>query len=74
MQRWIAYHGIAINLTTDLEPFRSIVPCGIADRSVASVESLTRCNMPVQELMQEYVVALTQAFEEVFDADTTASA
>ena len=74
VQKWISYHGIAINLTTDLDPFSLIVPCGIADRSVASVESLTCCNMPAQELMQEYIVALTQAFEEVFDADTTVGA
>ena len=69
VHRWIAYHGLAINLTTELEHFSSIIPCGIADRSVASVASLTACTMPADELMQEYVVALTQAIEEVFEAD-----
>ncbi|KAK9915148.1 hypothetical protein WJX75_005320 [Coccomyxa subellipsoidea] len=37
-QKWVTYHGLAINITTDLAPFRYITPCGIADRPVASVE------------------------------------
>ena len=69
VQRWIAYHGVAINLTTDLEPFRLIIPCGIADRPVASVASLTSCKLPPHELMLEYTVALKEAFEDVFNAE-----
>eukprot|EP00887_Chlorella_sp_A99_P001158 scaffold14.g1158.t1 len=38
--RWVAYHGLALNVTTDLGPFSGIVPCGIAGRPVASVRSL----------------------------------
>jgi hypothetical protein len=38
--RWVTYHGLALNVTTDLAPFAHIVPCGIADREVASVEGL----------------------------------
>ena len=39
-KRWVTWHGLALNVTTDLEPFRSIVPCGIADRPVGSVRSM----------------------------------
>ena len=38
--RWVTYHGLALNVVTDLEPFRQIVPCGIADKPVASVAGL----------------------------------
>ena len=37
-QRWVTYHGLAINLANDLRPFRLITPCGISDRRVTSVK------------------------------------
>ncbi|KAK0576468.1 hypothetical protein LWI29_017989 [Acer saccharum] len=46
VSQWITYHGLALNVTTDLTPFRWIVPCGIQNRQVGSVKELLRQSQP----------------------------
>lgn len=42
VSHWVTYHGLALNVTTDLSPFQQIVPCGIRDRQVGSIKGLLR--------------------------------
>jgi lipoyl(octanoyl) transferase len=40
VRRWVTMHGFSINVSPDLSHFGGIVPCGIADRGVTSLEML----------------------------------
>ena len=40
ISRWVSWHGLAINLNPDLAAFKAIVPCGVRDGGVTSLEAL----------------------------------
>jgi lipoyl(octanoyl) transferase len=61
--RWVTSHGFALNVGTNLDHFRLIVPCGISDKGVTSLEALT--GHPVT--MNAVEAAVSTAFAEVFD-------
>jgi lipoyl(octanoyl) transferase len=63
--RWITSHGFALNVGTNLEHFGLIVPCGITDKNVTSLERLI--GRPVS--MSEVEFAVCRAFADVFDRD-----
>jgi lipoyl(octanoyl) transferase len=61
VRQWVTYHGVALNLDPDLEHYRGIVPCGIAEHGVTSLVRLG-----VAATMAEVDAALQSAFAEVF--------
>lgn len=67
VQRWVAYHGIALNVCPNLEHFSHIVPCGIGDRPVTSVAQLLGVQgRQAAALLDEYAYALVDSLGHVF--------
>jgi lipoyl(octanoyl) transferase len=60
--RWVTSHGFAFNVNTSLKHFDFIVPCGITDRGVTSLEKLLGHAVPMHEVED----ATETAFREIF--------
>jgi lipoyl(octanoyl) transferase len=52
VRRWITMHGFALNVSTDLERFSAINPCGIAACPVTSLEDLCGISVPMEEVKE----------------------
>ena len=63
--RWITMHGFAFNVNTDLSYFNHIIPCGITNKQVTSLEKESGYKQDMQEVKEK----LKKNFELVFDAE-----
>ncbi len=63
VSRWITSHGFAFNVNTDLSYFDLIVPCGIADRGVTSLQRATGWTPPMSEVEDSLVRHVCDRFE-----------
>lgn len=61
--RWVTSHGLALNVAPDLSFFDLIVPCGILDRAVTSLERLCGGQAPPMQAVEQAVI---RHFVEVF--------
>ncbi|KAM3102024.1 lipoyl(octanoyl) transferase LipB [Phormidesmis sp. 146-12] len=62
VSRWITMHGFALNVCPDLRGFDQIVPCGIPDRPVGSLEQFIP-GITVQQIKPDVVKAFAEVFE-----------
>lgn len=65
VQRWVTFHGFALNVAPDLSHFSGIVPCGISDQRYG-ITSLA--DLGVRAQMNEVDEVLRAKFEELFGA------
>lgn len=63
--RWITMHGFALNVNTDLNYFNYIVPCGLTDKGVTSIEKELGKKVDMQEVKQ----ILKDKFGRIFNAE-----
>jgi lipoyl(octanoyl) transferase len=61
--KWITSHGFALNVATDLTGFGLIVPCGIADKGVTSLEKLLGWSLSMSAVEDAAAAAFADVFE-----------
>lgn len=59
----ITTHGFALNISPDLSKFEGIVPCGISDKQVTSIEALTGQKLPITLVAKRTARALGEVLE-----------
>lgn len=62
--RWITMHGFALNVNTDLSYFNNIIPCGIVNKQVTSIEKELGQKVEFEEVKEK----IKRNFEKVFDS------
>lgn len=65
LSRWVTCHGFALNVTTDLQHFELIVPCGITDFGVTSLQALLGTAPSMAEVETRVVDHLCRVFGRV---------
>lgn len=63
--RYLTIHGMALNVNTDMEYFNYIVPCGIAESGVSSMQKELNKKIPFREIVSNFETEFKNIFKKV---------
>ena len=63
LKKWVSYHGIAVNIDPELSFFNNIIPCGIVDKKVTSLENEIGRKIAMEEVKNKLKTHLVYLFE-----------
>lgn len=61
--RWVTKHGLAFNVNADMSYFQHIVPCGITDKAVTSLDKELGKKVDMKEIKQKFKKYFVEVFE-----------
>ena len=61
--RWVTMHGLALNVNTDLNFFKNIIPCGINDKEVTSISKEVGQDIKIKDVEKKLLNNLSKVFE-----------
>jgi lipoate-protein ligase B len=66
VKRWVSFHGFALNVNTDLKHFDLIIPCGLKNVQMTSMQEILGRRVPMDEVKQSTI----RHFSRIFGQDT----
>ena len=63
VKRWVSFHGFALNVNTNLEHFNLIVPCGLKNVTMTSMQVLLKNEVKLEKVKQSIVKNFGAVFE-----------
>lgn len=66
--KWVTMHGFALNVNTDLKYFEYIIPCGIKDKTVTSLQRELEKKFSIEET-EELKMKIKKHFADIFEAE-----
>jgi len=68
----VSFHGFALNVNTNLDDFNLIVPCGIRDKGVTSLQKLLGCEISMDEVIDRVAESFHGVFDSTFNLERLA--
>ncbi|MEA3312570.1 MAG: lipoyl(octanoyl) transferase LipB [candidate division WOR-3 bacterium] len=68
VKKWVSFHGFALNVSTDLDMFGLIVPCGLRDRGITSMEKILGQKPDFDQVKTSICTAFGHVFGIKFEA------
>lgn len=69
VRRWVAWHGFALNVGTDLSGFAAIVPCGLPGVTMTSMERLLGRAVPMKVVEEQLIRSFAGIFASEYTGD-----
>ncbi len=70
VRQWVTFHGMALNVNTDMEGFRLITPCGNPQERIASLKEILGYHMDFAEVSRVFAHAFAQEFGTAITSDS----